>query len=110
MLLTERQEAYVNNNLHHSNRVLAAALGVKASYIGHYLLKSGIRKRELHLTKPKKKKDFEVLTEQQQLKNNPCPRHGRDYLVSEGSAVFCHAETPGEIIDHCFYHVSRGRS
>lgn len=39
-------------------------------------------------------------------KFQPCPRHGSKYLVKEGGAVYCYAETKGEMFDRCFYHVS----
>lgn len=39
-------------------------------------------------------------------KFDPCPRHGRRYLVKEGGAIYCFAETKGEMFDRCFYHVS----
>jgi hypothetical protein len=36
----------------------------------------------------------------------PCPRHGRKYLVKEGGAIYCFAETKGEVFPRCFYHVA----
>ncbi len=37
----------------------------------------------------------------------PCPKHGREHLVKEGASVFCFAKTKMDIIDRCFYHVSK---
>ena len=53
-----------------------------------------MKKNEVKKVKPEKLKHYK-----------PCPKHGKDYLVQEGVAVFCYAETPGDIIPHCFYHV-----
>ena len=38
---------------------------------------------------------------------NPCPKHGRNHLVQEEKSVFCFAKTKEDIIDRCFYHVSK---
>ena len=38
---------------------------------------------------------------------NPCPIHGNKYLVKEDKSVFCFAKTKMDIIDRCFYHVSK---
>ena len=107
-MLTERQENYVKANLQHSNRVIAAGLGIKASYVAHYLLKNKIKKREIQKLKANKN-ELRTLTEKQRHHYKPCPRHGNSFLVAEGAAVFCYAETPGEMVPRCFYHVSRGR-
>lgn len=107
-MLTERQGNYVKANLHHSSRVIAAALGIKVSYVVHYLLKNNIRKREIEKIKITEN-ELATLSEKERDKYHPCPHHGKEFLVKEGAAVFCYKETPGEMADHCFYHVSRGR-
>ena len=46
------------------------------------------------------------LTYHEAIKYHPCPRHGKKYLVKESGAIYCFAETKGEMFDRCFYHVA----
>jgi len=46
------------------------------------------------------------LTYHEALKYKPCPRHGKKYLVKESGAIYCFAETKGEMFDRCFHHVA----
>jgi hypothetical protein len=105
-MLTKRQEDYINTHLNQSNKVLAATLGISQNNVRYFFQKYGIRKREIPSVL---KTGLAKLPDKEMDKYHSCPRHGKDYLVKEGSAVFCYKETPGEIIDHCFYHVSRGK-
>lgn len=33
-----------------------------------------------------------------------CPRHGSEFMITDGGAVYCIAPTPGEISSKCFFH------
>lgn len=55
------------------------------------------------------KKILEELTPQLLIHYKPCPKHGREYIRKEGSAVFCYAETPESPISRCFYHAGKNR-
>jgi hypothetical protein len=46
------------------------------------------------------------LTYHEAIKYKPCPRHGKKYLVKESGAIYCFAETKGEMFERCFYHVA----
>ena len=52
------------------------------------------------------KQELVVLTAKEKRKSNPCPKHGKDYLVKENHTVYCYAPTPGEMTDRCFFHVN----
>lgn len=44
-------------------------------------------------------------------KLSPCPVHGFDYaVVMDRQAVVCMADTPGEITDKCWWHLSNNRN
>jgi hypothetical protein len=55
---------------------------------------------------PSERNDVVKLTYNQAKKYNACPRHGKKFLVKEGGAIYCFAETKGEIFNRCFYHVA----
>lgn len=39
----------------------------------------------------------------------PCPIHGYEFVRKVEGAMVCMAPTPGEISDHCWYHVTATR-